>query len=131
MKLSKSVIASRYAEYDGRIIEFLNNIFEDVHKQNAEITNYFLVTFDLLANQLKLYFLALDSIDAEKKVSSEDNYRRMAKNPAIAVMNHAHQEILKILSEYSLSPTNQAKLKRIQNGDDSEDAETLLKSLVE
>jgi phage terminase small subunit len=85
--------------------------------------------FDLLANQLKLYYLALDAIDAEKKVSSQDDYKRVSKNPAIAVLNHSHQEIINIMQKLSLSPFDKAKLKRVQNGED-EDSEELLDKLI-
>lgn len=130
MRLSKDTISKRYAEYDPRAIEFLLNIFEDVKSQNSNITNYFLVTFDLLANQLKLYFMALDALDNEKTLATKDNYQRIAKSPHIMVLNKAHQEILKILDEFNLSPFGQAKLKRIQKEDDDETANDLINKLI-
>ena len=75
--------------------------------------------------------MSIDAIEAEKKVSSEDNYKRQAKNPAIAVMNNAHKEILNILQKLSLSPFEIAKLKRLNNAGDDESAEQLLKELTE
>lgn len=132
MKLTKDTISKRYAKYDERIIDFLNNIYEDVresHKNN--INNYFFVTFDLLANQLLLYYRALDAINKDAALSTEDSYKRQAKSPNIAIMNHAHQEIMKILDDYGLSPFASAKIKRLNNGDDDGSAEELLKSLTE
>lgn len=130
MRLSKETISKRYASYDTRVLEFLNNVYDDIRKQNPDITNYFLVTFDLLANQLKLYYMAWDAIDEEQKISSEDAYKRVAKNPAIAVMTKAHQEICRILDNFSLSPFGQAKLKRVQKDDSDESAENLVASLI-
>lgn len=132
MKLTKDTISKRYAKYGERIIDFLNNIYEDVkneHKNN--INNYFFVTFDLLANQLLLYYRALDAINKDAALSTEDSYKRQAKSPNIAIMNHAHQEIMKILDDYGLSPFASAKIKRLNNGDDDGSAEELLKSLTE
>ena len=131
MRLSKDAIKTRYESYDTRVVEFLTNVFEDIKKQNTELNNYFLVSFDLLANQLKMYFLSVDAIDKQKELTSQDNYNRIAKNPAINVMNRAHQEILKILSEFNMSPFGQAKLKRMQKDDDNESAEELLNNLIE
>ena len=132
MKLSKDIISNRYKDYDPRIIDFLNNIYEDVRESNPKINNYFFVTFDLLANQLLLYFRALDAINNDAALSTEDSYRRQAKNPCIAILNHAHQEIMKILDDYGLSPFASAKIKRLNNtNDDDESAEQLLKELIE
>ena len=131
MKTLDTYIQKTYADYDERVIIFLSRVFEDVKENNEKLNNYFYCCLDLLANQLKLYFLGIDAIDAEKKLSSTDDYKRVSKNPAIAVMNHAHQEILNILQKLSLSPFEKAKLKRIQNGGDDDSAEDLLKQLVE
>ena len=131
MKLTKDIIQKRYSEYDKRIIDFLSNIYEDVKDQNNKINNYFFVTFDLLANQLLLYFRALDAINKDASLSTEDSYKRTAKSPNIAILNHAHQEIMKILDDYGLSPFASAKIKRLKNeSTDDESAEELLNSLI-
>lgn len=129
--INDKYIRETYADYDQRVIEFLSRIYTDVIANNEKLSNYFYCMIDLLATQLKLYYMSLDAIDADKKVSSEDSYKRTAKNPAIAVLNHAHQEIIDIMQKLSLSPFEQAKLKRIQNGDEDSSAEQLLNSLVE
>lgn len=129
MELNLTNIPKIYKDYDSRVINFLSNVFEDVQEDNPKINKYFYNVFDLLANQLFIYYTALDAIKADTKVSSEDSYKRTAKNPAIAVMNHAHEQILNIMQKLSMSPFDKAKLKRIQNGED-DDAETLLESLT-
>ena len=131
MKLVDKYINENYNDYDDRVKVFLSRVFEDCKKNNEKLSNYFYVCLDLLAVQLKLYFMALDIIDEKKKLSSEDQYKRVAKDPSIAVLNHAHQEILNILQKLSLSPFEQAKLKRLNNAGDDESAEQLLKSLTE
>lgn len=130
MKLSKDIISKRYEEYDARIIDFLNSIYEDVKSQNKNISNYFFVTFDLLANQLLLYFRALDAISKDSELSTEDAYKRQAKSPHIAILNHAHQEIMKILDDYGLSPFASAKIKRLNRNTDEDGAEELLNELI-
>ena len=130
MKTIDTYIQKTYEGYDDRVIEFLSRVYEDVKEQNAKINNYFFVTLDLLANQLLLYFRALDAINADASLSTEDSYKRQAKSPQIAILNHAHQEIIKILDDYGLSPFASAKIKRLNNGDNDQDAEELLDSLV-
>lgn len=130
MKTIDPYIQDTYKGYDNRVLMFMSRVYEDVKEQNAKINNYFFVTLDLLANQLLLYFRALDAINADAALSTEDSYRRQAKSPNIAILNHAHQEIIKILDDYGLSPFASAKINRLKNGDNDEDAETLLDNLI-
>jgi len=130
MKTIDPYIQKTYEGYDDRVLVFMSRVYEDVKEQNTKINNYFFVTLDLLANQLLLYFRALDAINADAALSTEDSYRRQAKSPNIAILNHAHQEIIKILDDYGLSPFASAKIKRLNNGDGDQDAEELLENLV-
>ena len=130
MKTIDTYIQKTYEGYDDRVLVFMSRVYEDVKEQNAKINNYFFVTLDLLANQLLLYFRALDAINADASLSTEDSYKRQAKSPQIAILNHAHQEIIKILDDYGLSPFASAKINRLKNGDNDQDAEELLDSLV-
>lgn len=129
MKTIDPYIQKTYKDYDDRVLVFMSRVYEDVKEQNTKINNYFFVTLDLLANQLLLYFRALDAINKDASLSTEDSYKRQAKSPQIAILNHAHQEIIKILDDYGLSPFASAKINRLKNGDDT-DAETLLESLT-
>ncbi len=130
MKTIDPYIQETYKSYDERVLVFMSRVYEDVKDQNTKINNYFFVTLDLLANQLLLYFRALDAINADAALSTEDSYKRQAKSPNIAILNHAHQEIIKILDDYGLSPFASAKIKRLNNGDGAQDAEELLNNLI-
>ena len=130
MRLTKDIISKRYKEYDARVVDFLNNIYEDVKEQNSKINNYFFVTFDLLANQLVLYFRALDAINKDAQLSTEDSYKRQAKSPNIAILQKCHTEILNILDDYGLSPFASAKIKRLNSNDDDVSAEEILNELT-
>lgn len=131
MKNLNQYIKENYKDYDERVLKFLSRVYEDCVKNNDKLSNYFYCCLDLLAEQLKLYYLGVDAINANKNLSSTDDYKRVSKNPCIAILNHAHQEILNILQKLSLSPFEQAKLKRLNVEDDNESAEDLLKSLTE
>lgn len=124
-------ILENYDAYDDRVKIFLTRVFEDVMKNNDEkLSNYFYCCLDLLANQLSLYYLSVDAIDEAKKLSSEDHYKRVSKNPAVAVMAKAHSQILDILEKLSLSPFQKAKLKKLNDADPDESAQEILNALV-
>lgn len=131
MKNIDTYIQNKYAGYDDRVIEFLNRVYEDSKNNNQEINNYFYCCLDLLSNQLKLYFMSVDALDSEKKLSSEDSYKRIARHPAVGILSKAHQQILDILEKLGLSPFANAKIKRLnkESGED-ESAEDLLNTLV-
>lgn len=130
MKTIDPYIQKTYEGYDNRVLVFMSRVYEDCINNNDKLSNYFYCCLDLLATQLKLYFIASDIIDEQKKISSEDSYRRISKDPSISVLNKCHEQILNILAKLSLSPFEMAKLKRVQNGDGDQDAEELLNSLV-
>ena len=132
MKLVDRYIQENYNDYDDRVKVFLSRVFEDVKKSNDEkLSNYFFCCLDLLANQLSLYYLSVDAIDEAKKLSSEDSYKRVSKNPAVAIMAKSHTQILDILEKLSLSPFQKAKLKHLNNGGEDESAQDLLNKLTE
>lgn len=130
MKTIDPYIQKTYEGYDDRVLVFMSRVYEDCINNNDKLSNYFYCCLDLLATQLKLYFIASDIIDEQKKISSEDSYRRISKDPSISVLNKCHEQILNILAKLSLSPFEMAKLKRVQNGDGDQDAAELLDSLV-
>lgn len=130
MKNINAYIKETYKDYDERVLIFMSRVYEDCIKNNDKLSNYFYCCLDLLATQLKLYFLASDIIDEQKKLSSEDSYKRISKDPSISVLNKSHEQILNILQRLSLSPFDQAKLKRLNVIDEDESAEELLNELT-
>ena len=130
MKTINEYIQKTYGSYDDRVLMFMSRVYEDCINNNDKLSNYFYCCLDLLATQLKLYFIASDVIDEQKKISSEDSYRRISKDPSISVLNKCHEQILNILAKLSLSPFEQAKLSRLKNGDVDQDAEALLNNLI-
>lgn len=123
-------IQETYKNEDSRVITFISRVYDDCVKNNENLSNYFYCCLDLLCVQLKLYYMALDALNTEKTLASEDNYKRIAKSPHIMILNKSHQEILNILQKLSLSPFEKAKLKRLNNSDDAESAEALLNNLI-
>ena len=131
MKTIDPYIQKTYEGYDDRVLVFMSRVYEDCINNNNKLSNYFYCCLDLLASQLKLYFIASDIIDEQKKISSEDSYRRISKDPSISVLNKCHEQILNILAKLSLSPFEQAKLKRLKNeSTDDESAAELLNNLI-
>ena len=130
MKTIDPFIQATYKDYDPRVITFLSRVYDDCVANNEKLSNYFYCCLDLLAAQLKLYYIAFDSIGSDKKLSTQDSYKRVAKDPCIMILQKCHEQILNILGKLSLSPFDQARLKRVQVTDDTS-AEEILNKLIE
>lgn len=128
--MKNNYIKETYTSYDERVIHFLERVYDDVTETNDTLSNYFYCVLDLLANQLKLYFLGVDALNDNSNLSSTDDYKRVSKNPCIAIMDHAHQRILDIMNELALSPFQKAKIKRLSKDDDGESAKELIDKLI-
>lgn len=128
--LNDGFIRQNYASYDNRVIEFLSKIYMDVVNQNEHISNYNYCMIDLLAVQLQIYYTSCDQLLKLTDLTTVDSYNRAAKSPVISVLNKAHANIIDIMQKLSLSNIELAKLRRLNNNDDAESAEELLKDLV-
>lgn len=117
-------------DIDDRAILFLGQTIKALDEQKIEVTEYIKTILIMLVAQLRLYYIATDAVFKSQEVSTEDNYKRQAKNPAISVMNKSHDKILELLDKISLSPLSSARIKKLNRGGDDDSAEELLNELV-
>ncbi len=123
-------LRERYQQYGDETVEFLLNAYNAVKELNNNTNDYYYCVFDLLATQVYLYFSTKTQLLNLKELTTTDAYQRAAKSPIISVLNKAHANIMDIMQKLSLGQMEQAKLKRLNKDDGSEDAETLLNNLI-
>ena len=128
-KLTSEIINKIQKVDDERVIDFMDNITTDIKNRKIAVTEYLKVILSMLVTQFVLYIKAVDQINKEEKVSSTDDYKRVAKSPAISVAEKAHDKIVELLDKISLSPLAEAKVKKL-NKDDDADAKDLLEDLM-
>ena len=126
--ITEKSLSERYDEYDKRVIDFLVNITKSI-KDKESNDEYYYCMYDLLAMQLHLYFKSCDQLMQIKELTSEDNYKRLAKSPLVSILQKCHTQILDIMQKLSLSPFEQARLKRVKI-DDDQSAEEILNKLI-
>lgn len=129
-RLTSQVINKFNNVEDNRIIEFVDAITNDIKNKNIAVTEYLKCILSMLVVQLGLYFKAIDQINKEDKVSSTDDYKRVAKSPAISVAEKAHDKILELMDKISLSPLAEAKIKKLSSNDSETSAQELLDDLI-
>lgn len=126
--ITKNDIEARYGKYDDRVIDFILNINKSIKEETEP--EYYYNMFDLLAVQLKLYFIANDQLDDLTQLTSKDNYERNAKSPLIGVIQTCHNKILDVVRQIGVSPMEKAKLNRLKGNKDDESAEQLIDKLI-
>ena len=125
-----NILRERYQQYGDDTVEFLINIYNAVKELNDKTNDYYYCIFDLLATQVYLYFSTKNQLLGLKELTTTDAYQRAAKSPIISVLNKAHTNIMDIMQKLSLGQMEQAKLSRLKNGDNDQDAEELLDNLI-
>lgn len=128
-RLTSEIINKIQTVDDPRVIDFMDKITTDIKNRKIAVTEYLKVILSMLVTQFVLYIKAVDQINKEETVSSTDDYKRVAKSPAIAVAEKAHDKIVELLDKISLSPLAEAKVKKL-NKDDDTDAKELLEELI-
>ena len=128
-KLTSEIINNIQKVDDQRVIDFMDKITTDIKQRKIAVTEYLKVILSMLVTQFVLYIKAVDQINKEETVSSTDDYKRVAKSPAISVAEKAHDKIVELLDKISLSPLAEAKVKKL-NKDDDLDAKDLLNDLI-
>lgn len=129
-KLTSEILNKIQNVEDERVIEFMDHITKDIKERKIAVTEYLKVILSMLVTQFVLYIKAVDQISKEDKVSSTDDYKRVAKSPAIAVADKAHDKILELLDKISLSPLAEAKVKKLNKDDAETSAQELLDDLI-
>lgn len=127
--IAENNIVARYGKYDDRVIDYLINITKSIKGQEAT-DEYYYCMFDLLVVQLHLYFTSCDQLMQLKDLTSEDNYKRLAKTPIVGILQKCHANILDIMQKLSLGQMEQAKLNRLKGNKDDESAEALIDKLI-
>lgn len=127
---NEHILKERYQQYGDDTVEFLINAYNAVKELNDKTNDYYYCVFDLLATQVYLYFSTKNQLLGLKELTTTDAYQRAAKSPLISVLNKSHSNIMDIMQKLSLGQMEQAKLKRLNNVDDTESAQELLDNLI-
>lgn len=114
-QLNSENVYERYAKYDKRVADFIALILQDLEKNYTKgIPTSFISTFDLMATNLKLYFITADMLD---EVNNP-----LALNKVKNTLLQTSAFINKLASSMGSSPTDKARIKRlnqtVDNGDE-------------
>lgn len=104
----------RYKKYRKEVQEQMKIIID-----NSDIEDGYVTVLDLLALNYDMLFESVDSIKKEG-FEKLDFKERTVKNHAVQTFNNAQQTIIKLLNSFPSNPLSKAKIKKLNEVDDSE-----------
>lgn len=105
----------RYKKYDKRVYEAVQYLTKDL-----ELHENYILSLDLLADNLELYYQARDDIQDRGFSITKDN-GQVVKNPALQSYNNCQQTIIKLLNSFPTNPLTKARIKKL-NEDGTDDS---------
>lgn len=106
----------RYNKYDKRVQEAIKFLTKDL-----ELHENYILSLDLLADNLELYYQARDDIQTSG-FRVENDKGMIVKNPALQSYNNCQQTIIKLLSSFPTNPLTKAKIKKLNEADITEES---------
>lgn len=107
-------IKERFANKDKRTIDYLCNLIDCLKEDYGKVSASWLISIDLIADQLDIYYRAMDDID-EKGLYHEDERGRTARNPQFLVMEHAAHFIVDLIKQFGATPLVKSKMRKLEN----------------
>lgn len=111
--------------------EFISSIVTQLEVDYGTVPNEFMPNLFLIRDWMKIYVNAKNDV-FEYGLISRDNENRVAKSRAFSCMNIAFQNISKIMNQFSLSPLNKERMKKLISSTQHTDisAQEILENLL-
>ena len=113
-----------YKDYDKKVQEYMQNVIDCLKQDYKEIPTSWRISLDLIADNYAIYIKAKEAVLTEGLIR-KDAHGRTFKNQSFPLMMNAEQILIKLLSNFGLSPMSRSKLKNIDI--DEYDIEDLMK----
>lgn len=114
-----------YKDYDERVIRYMEFVIKQIEQDYSIVPSSWRVSLDLIADNLMIYFKALDDIKQNGVITYNRN-GVATKNPSCNTQNAASQNVIKLLNNFALTPMSKSKMKNL----DADDYENVLGNLL-
>lgn len=112
--------------YDKRVVEYMQLIVENLYKDYGVITDSYVVSLDLLAQNYQVYFKGFDDV-CRDGYYTEDSKGRPQRNPALSLLTNSQSYIYRILNSMGLTIMSKSK---IRPGKDLDSGEGFVNELL-
>lgn len=124
--MKKPTFIKRYNDKDSQVQEYMSFICDAVISKYGEVPEQFVLSLDLLANNLSIMVKSTKDINNEG-LTDDDKYHGKKKSAALQTYFQAQGYINNILSSFGLTPSGASKIR--ENKKDV-DINTLLEQLT-
>ena len=119
--MTKSSFIKRYKDKSEKVQEYMSFIANALIEKHAEIPETFIISLDLLANNLEIMVKSSDEMSKENGMVDDDKYHGKKKSAPLQTYFQAQGYVNNILSSFGLTPMAKSKIKQNQNEVNVED----------
>lgn len=113
-----------YKDYPKKVQVYMQNVIDCLKQDYKDIPSSWRVSLDLIADNVDIYLKAKEDID-NNGLLRKDTHGRTFKNQCFPLMVTTESLVIKLLSNFGLSPMSRSKLRKYDS--DDIDIEDLLK----
>lgn len=114
--MNKTTFLKRYINNDKRVQEYMQFICNTLVDKYKEIPETFVISLDLLAQNLEIMVKSSDTMNQEGGMLDDDRYHGAKKSAPLQTYFQAQGYINNILTSFGLNPMAKSKMK--QNKDE-------------
>ena len=112
--MNKTTFLKRYIDKDIKVQEYMSFICNTLVDKYKEIPEGFIISLDLLANNLDIMVKSSEEICKENGLTDDDRYHGKKKSAALQTYFQAQGYVNNILSNFGMSPMSKSKMKHNQ-----------------
>lgn len=110
----------RYSKYRTEVQEYMDILCDSLMKEYGLISNEWLISLDMIAQTYTTYLIGWESINKDGMYVL-DPKGRPARNPALSTMMNSQAYLQKLLTQFALTPSSKAKIKKLDSADTTDD----------
>lgn len=106
-----------YKDYPVKVQEYMQNVIDCLKQDYKEIPSSWRVSLDLIADNYDIYLKAKEDID-KNGLLRKDTHGRTFKNQCFPLMTASQTFLIKLLSNFALTPMSRSKIKNFDSDED-------------
>lgn len=118
--MNKTNFLKRYNDKDKKVQEYMTFICNSLVDKYKEIPEAFIISLDLLANNLEIMVKSAAEMSKEDGLTDDDRYHGKKKSAALQTYFQAQGYVASILTSFGMNPMAKSKMKQNQEEVDVE-----------
>lgn len=112
--MNKTNFLKRYNDKDKKVQEYMTFICNSLVDKYKEIPEAFIISLDLLANNLEIMVKSVGDMNTDGGLTDDDRYHGKKKSAALQTYFQAQSYVASILASFGMNPMAKSKIKQSQ-----------------